>query len=227
MMPDRRAFVVRKLHSLAGVVPIGAFLVEHVWTNAAALDGPAAYERAVGRIRSLPGLVALEWLFIFLPLAFHSFYGVWLTLRGRPNAVRYPYARNWLYVMQRATGVVALVFLAWHLYEFRVQTWLYGMRPVAFYGTLAAHLSATRAGVPLAALFYLLGLFASVFHFTNGMWGFCFSWGLTTSRAAQRRSAWVFAVLGAGLFALGGATVLHFATGAWFTGSSEGAAACP
>ena len=226
-MPDERGFVVRKLHSWSGVVPVGAFLVEHLWTNAYALDGPAAYARAVGRIQALPAVAVLEWLFIFLPLAFHSFYGVWLTLRGRPNALRYPYARNWLYVMQRATGVVAFLFLAWHLYELRVQTWLYGMRPAAFYGTLAAHLSATVAGgVPLAALVYLVGVFASVFHFANGLWGFCFSWGITQSRTSQRRAAWAFGVVGAALFVLGGMTVLHFATGSFFV-SSEDATSCP
>ncbi len=41
------SFLWRKLHSLLGVIPIGAFLVEHLLSNFEALKGPAAYAAQV------------------------------------------------------------------------------------------------------------------------------------------------------------------------------------
>jgi succinate dehydrogenase/fumarate reductase cytochrome b subunit (b558 family) len=209
----RRAFVLRRLHSLTGVVPIGAFLVEHLWTNAAALGGEAAFDRAVAQIQALPALPLLEVLGILLPLAFHGGLGVVYALRGRPNAVRYAYARNWLYVLQRVSGVIALAFVAYHLWELRVQKAFFGMRDEQFYTVLQANLSATHLGVPWVALFYLVGLGSTVFHFANGLYTFSLTWGLVASRRGQRRVGWVAGGVGVALFALGLETVLFLATG--------------
>jgi len=206
---------------VSGVLPVGVFLVEHLWTNAAALQGEAAFAGAVNDIQSLPLLPAIELFGIFLPLAFHSFYGVYLAVQGRQNALQYRYARNWLYFLQRMTGMVALVFILYHLGEFRLQKWLYGMRVEAFYPTLEAHLSATYWGVPWTAILYLVGLAASVFHFANGLSGFAMSWGLTATRASQQRAAVASWAVGLTLFGLGAVTVLFFATGSRFGLRSE------
>lgn len=209
----RRAFVLRRLHSLSGVVPVGVFLVEHLWTNAAALGGQARFDEAVARIQAMPALPLVEILGIFAPLAFHAGYGVWIATRGSANAGAYPYTRNWMYVLQRVSGVVVLAFVLGHLWEFRVQKWLFGMSASAFYPQLEAHLAWTAFGVPWIALGYLLGLAASVFHLANGLVTFCMSWGITVGRAAQRRAAWLFGLGGLALFGLAVATVLRLATG--------------
>ena len=213
MAPNRRAFLLRKLHSLSGVVPVGVFLVEHLWTNAKALGGADEFGRAVAEIQAMPFLPFIEVFGIFLPLAFHAGYGVVIALGSRANVGRYPYTRNWFYTLQRVSGLLALVFIGWHLYEYRVQKWLFGMQGGAFYDVLGAHLSATVASVPLMAIVYLLGITVTVFHFANGLWGFCVSWGISVTRAAQRRAAWLCGALGLGLFVLGANTVLYFATG--------------
>src|SRR5580698_7944742 len=75
------SFLLRKLHSLSGIVPIGAFLVEHLISNFEALKGPAAYGAQVKFLNSLPLVRVLEWAFIFIPLLFHGLYGVWIWLR--------------------------------------------------------------------------------------------------------------------------------------------------
>ena len=210
---SKRTFALRKLHSLSGVVPVGVFLVEHIWTNAKALGGEQEFGRAVAEIQSLPFLPFIEVFGIFLPLAFHALYGVRVAFAGKANVGRYPYARNWMYVLQRASGLFALVFIGWHLYEYRIHKWLFGMQGDDFYGVLSAHLSSTVASVPLLAIFYLLGVLASVFHFANGLWGFSASWGIAVSKAAQRRAAWACGALGVVLFVLGADTVVFFATG--------------
>jgi succinate dehydrogenase/fumarate reductase cytochrome b subunit (b558 family) len=213
---NRRAYLLKKLHSLSGVVPVGVFFVEHLWTNSKALQGEGAFTQAVADIQALPYLPLIEIFGIFLPLAFHALYGVVLALAGQPNVRLYRYGRNWLYVLQRVSGGVAFVFIGWHLWEFRIHKWLFGMRADAFYGELSAHLSSTTAGVPWLALFYVIGILAASFHFANGIWGFLFSWGVTVTRASQRRSALACGALGVALFLLGTNTVLYFATGTRF-----------
>jgi succinate dehydrogenase/fumarate reductase cytochrome b subunit (b558 family) len=213
---EHRAFLLKRLHSITGVVPVGVFLIEHLWTNSKALQGEDAFSGAVNDIQALPFLPLIEIFGIFLPLAYHSFYGVYLAFQGKQNSLSYKYARNWLYFMQRASGMLALAFIVYHLGELRVQKWLFGMPASAFYQTLEAHLSSTHWGVPWTALLYLVGVAATVFHFANGLSGFCMSWGITVSQAAQRRASVACWALGLVLFFLGADTVLFFATGSRF-----------
>lgn len=213
-----RSFLLRKLHSLSGVVPVGVFLVVHLWTNARILAGRTAFEEGVRQIQATPALPLVELFGILLPLAFHAGYGVKLALEARPNLARYPYARNWMYVVQRATGFVALAFVLYHLWELRIQKALGKVGPDAFHTLLTANLSSTVRGVPVVAIVYLVGIAAAVLHFANGLWGFAVSWGIVVSRPAQRATAVVCSVFGLALFAVGAETALHLATGASLVG---------
>jgi succinate dehydrogenase / fumarate reductase cytochrome b subunit len=85
------SFIWRKLHSLLGIVPIGAFLLEHLLSNFEALKGPLAYGAQVKFLNSLPLVRILEWVFIFLPILYHAFYGLYIWLRGKSNIVYYPH----------------------------------------------------------------------------------------------------------------------------------------
>lgn len=211
--PEHRRFLLRKLHSLSGLVPVGIFMVFHLWTNAKALGGQEAFDAAVLEINRLPYLFLMEAM-ILLPLAFHALYGVKLAFEGRGNLGSYAYARNWMFTLQRFSGLVALLFLGYHLWELRIQKALGALAPSAFYPTLCARLSSTVSGVPVVGLVYVLGVAACVFHLANGLWGFCVSWGFLLTRAAQRRAAFVFGLVGLLVFLLGINTTLYFATGA-------------
>ena len=109
------SFLLRKLHSLSGIVPIGAFLMEHILSNFAALGGPAEYGAQVRFLNALPLVRVLEWGLIFIPLAYHALYGVWIALRGKGNVIYYPWAGNWLYLAQRWTGYIAFVYIIQHV----------------------------------------------------------------------------------------------------------------
>jgi len=216
----RRAFVVRRVHALSGILPLGVFLVVHLGILATALRGEGAFRAAVGKLQAIPLLGAVEVAGIFVPLAFHSVTGLWLFgwgARGeRPRSPRNQTelaARDPLKVAQRWSGILALVFIGAHLWEYRVQTWLYGMRSEAFHDALAAHLSSTVSGAPVVALAYLAGLAATVFHFASGLATFCSSSGITASPSARRRAGYAFAALGVGLFLVGADTIVFFATG--------------
>jgi len=218
---SRKSFLLRRLHSLSGVFPVGVFLVSHLFTNAKALKGQASFDRAVADINHLPALPLLEIFGIFAPLAFHALYGVKLAFEGRVNVGRYPYSRNVLYTVQRATGLVAFAFIVWHLWEFRIPKLLGRMSMDAFYPTLEAHLSSTYRGFPLMAVVYLVGMAASVVHFANGLFTFSFSWGLCLTRRSQRLFAAGFGILGLIVFVLGAQTTLYFATGAQFPAAPD------
>jgi succinate dehydrogenase / fumarate reductase cytochrome b subunit len=216
---SRRAFLLRKLHSLAGALPVGGFLVFHFWTNAKALQGQEVFDQAIGEIAHMPYLPVLEWGLVLLPLLFHALYGVKLAMEGKPNVGRYPHSRNWMYTLQRVTGILAFAFIAFHLYEYWGQKVAGKMTHHEFYGALSSNLSSTVRGVPVHALVYVFGIAACVFHFANGLWGFCFSWGITVSRRSQQAAAVVFGVVGLVVFLLGANTALHFATGSALPGT--------
>lgn len=204
----RQEFLLRRLHSLAGLIPVGAFLIFHLWTNAmVALNTPERdfFQEQVDRIHALgPLLYPVEILFIFIPLAFHAGLGVKMWLQGQPNTTSYPYWGNIRYWLQRVTGVIALVFILIHVWQMH---WLGGLLPVG--GFFRVHIdstpaaTATTAGVLQdqfwVAPVYLIGILASVFHFANGIWTGLITWGITVGRNAQRKAGYVCAAIGIAL----------------------------
>ena len=117
----RYEFLVRRLHSLTGLLPVGAFLVVHLMTNAAILDTADTYQRRVDLIHSLGTytLEVIEWLFIFLPILFHGIIGMIIVARGKRNVSTYSYRENIRYTLQRWTGVIAFAFIFWHVFQTR------------------------------------------------------------------------------------------------------------
>jgi succinate dehydrogenase/fumarate reductase cytochrome b subunit (b558 family) len=210
---SRRPYLMRKLHSLSGIVPVGAFMCFHLWENARALSGREQFDAAVGEINHMPYLPVLEWGLILLPLLFHAGYGVRIALEGKPNVGRYAYNRNWMYTLQRITGLLAFAFIGFHLYEYWGHKLTGALAPQDFYPALCANMSSTMGSVPVVALIYVVGIAACVFHFANGLWGFCFSWGIVVSRRSQRMAAAAFGVLGLVVLLLGELTAIYFATG--------------
>jgi len=110
---------LRRLHSLSGIVPIGAFLVEHYVSNAEAAKGAAAYNATVKFLNSLPFVLFLEWGLIFTPILYHGLYGLYIWYRGESNLAEYPWVGNWMYAAQRWTGAIAFVYMGYHTYEMR------------------------------------------------------------------------------------------------------------
>jgi succinate dehydrogenase/fumarate reductase cytochrome b subunit (b558 family) len=192
-----------------------------------ALQGQQRFDDAVADISHMPYVAIVEYGLILLPLAFHALYGVKLALEGRPNVGAYPYSRNWMYTMQRITGILAFAFIGFHLWGYWGQKVAGKLSPEQFYPRLCGDMSYAAGGVPVIALVYLVGIGACVFHFANGLWGFCFSWGITVSRRAQMTAATVFGIVGILVFLLGANTVFYFARGAALFGSAAaGARTC-
>ncbi len=212
--PSKRSFLLRRIHSLTGVLPVGLFLVGHLWSSSRALFGQESYERHLRESREVPYALVLELVLVMLPLTFHALYGLKLAFSGKPNVGAYPESRNWMYTAQRLTGVLAFGFVVWHVSQYWVPGLMGDLHPSSVYPALCRDLSATRFGLPLAALAYVFGVGACAFHLGNGLWGFCVGWGLAVTERAQRITATVTGVLGLLLFLLGANTAIYFATGA-------------
>src|ERR1700733_13385361 len=96
------SFWLRRLHSLSGIIPVGAFLFEHILiSNATTISGPSAYARQVRFLANLPLVLLLELFGIWLPILFHGLYGFYIWYRGGTNVGDYPWTGNWVYNAQR------------------------------------------------------------------------------------------------------------------------------
>jgi succinate dehydrogenase / fumarate reductase cytochrome b subunit len=180
---DERHFLLRRIHSLTGIVPIGGFLLFHFFENASARRGEAAFNATVEKISQMPYIYALEIGLLLIPILFHSIYGLYITASARPNVVHYPYGRNWSYTLQRISGIVAFFYLAYHVATTRIWSLFVKGSDYAF-ADMVASLSSTTV-----LLIYVIGIVAATFHFANGIWSFSITWGIVTSAAAQKRLA--------------------------------------
>lgn len=227
-------YLLRRLHSLTGVMPIGVFLLTHLTTNSSIvwgmLDsrkaayghaGAATFQHEVNFIHSLPFLLLIEVFGLWLPIAFHSVLGVYYATTGKGNTGSYNYGGNWRYSLQRISGYIGVLFIFYHVATLR-WGWTFlvpgGTKWSAEYAasTMAAALQGSTSGFTAAGLavsaFYMLGVSLLVFHLANGLWTAAITWGLTISARAQRRWGFVCAGLGAGLMALAWSAVIGFAT---------------
>jgi succinate dehydrogenase / fumarate reductase cytochrome b subunit len=103
-----------------------------------------------------------------------------------------------------------LAYVAWHVW----QTKIWSLQAAAagqpdFFVRMQDLLAA-----PWVLALYVVGVAAAVYHFANGMWNFCITWGVTLTRASQQRAVWLWALVGLVLFVLGVSSLLSF-NGRW------------
>lgn len=192
------SFLWRKLHSLSGIVPIGAFLIEHIVSNYETMNGPLAYAQQVKFLNGLPLVRVLEWGLIFIPLAFHALYGVYISFRGRVNVNVYPWAGNWAYVMQRVTGLIAFAYIIQHVWRQRFSGVSLPEHPGA-----AFHKVQVELANPWMLAIYAVAMVATCWHFAYGIWLFAAKWGITPGDRARKRSGYVCGAIGAALCVMG------------------------
>ena len=177
------SFWLRRLHSLTGIIPVGAFLFEHILiSNASAIGGPLAYARQVRFLASLPLVPILELFGIWLPILFHALYGFYIWYRGETNVGEYPWTGNWMYTAQRWTGAIAFAYILWHTWTMRFTGIDLHEFPGASFGKVQAELFS-----PALLAFYVLGLVSASWHFAYGIWLFAAKWGLTPGEKARQR----------------------------------------
>jgi succinate dehydrogenase / fumarate reductase cytochrome b subunit len=186
-MAGNREFFYRRLHSLLGVIPVGLFLMVHLTVNHFATGGEASFNKGADFMESLPFKLFLETFIIFLPLLYHAIYGLYIAFTSNNNVGKYGYFRNWMFLLQRVTGVITFIFLAWHVWQTRIQVAL-GVKPD--FQMMTDILSS-----PFMFWFYLIGTVSAIYHFANGLSTFLISWGVTLSPRSQVITTYVTMIL--------------------------------
>jgi succinate dehydrogenase / fumarate reductase, cytochrome b subunit len=173
---SKTSYLLDKLQSLSGVIPIGAFLAEHFWSNSYALVSVGKYNDVSRELQQIPWRIIVETCVLFIPILFHGLYGIYIWWAGKSNAIGHPWMANWLYVLQRWTGIIAFVFIGWHLYTERFLG-----HGVTSYADVQRSMTD-----PWYLTFYIVGITCASFHLGNGLWNFACKWGIAVSVSAQR-----------------------------------------
>ncbi len=178
-MANSHQFLSRKLHSLLGVIPIGIFVLFHLVINHQSTKGPEAFNSAAAIPESLPFLIVVEFVVIYIPIFFHAVYGIYIAFQAKNNLGNYGYFRNQMFFLQRITGIITLIFIAWHVYQTRIQLALGNVE-------LNYDMMHNILSNPAMFIFYLVGTLCAVFHLSNGLWSFLVHWGITVGPRSQR-----------------------------------------
>jgi succinate dehydrogenase / fumarate reductase cytochrome b subunit len=181
--------------------------------NSKSVGGPTVFAETVESIEGIhPArifLIGVEALFIFLPLLLHAIYGLVIWWGGKSNVARYGYARNWMYFLQRWSGLAVFVFLVFHVYgtRFAGPGWDGAFPPDQVFAAMSSILAS-----PLLFGLYVIGLVASCFHFANGLWLIGVTWGITIGPRSQKYSSIFATAVGVILLVLGAVALYGFAT---------------
>ncbi|HWL25441.1 MAG TPA: succinate dehydrogenase cytochrome b558 subunit [Ureibacillus sp.] len=182
-MTKNQEFYWRRLHSLLGLVPVGLFLLVHFTINFTATKGAEEYNQAAGLMEYMPFLNVVEWIVIYIPLLFHGLYGVFIAFTATNNVQRFGTFRNWMFVIQRFTGIFLVVFIAWHIFQTRIQK--------ALGAEVGYDMMHDIVSNPWMLAFYIVGILSATFHLSNGIWAFLVSWGITQSPKSQKVATYV------------------------------------
>lgn len=210
----RNHFLLRRLHSLSGIVPVGGFLLFHLFENFRASQGAEVYNEAVRAINSMPLVWALEIFVIFLPLYFHAIYGVYIALDAKYNVSNYGYGRNWAFVLQRVSGLVTLFWVTYHVFHFRIAKAFGAFGPheggTSMSGLPSFDVVAQAFSHPWIAILYGVGVVAAAYHLCNGVYTFLITWGITIGPKSQRISNIVTNAAFVAVSAMGIAAIFAF-----------------
>lgn len=184
----RENYVLHKIHSLTGVIPVGYYMAQHLLLNTFSVAGEAKFNAVLAFFEGIPNyvLLALEAVAIWIPLLFHSIYGIFITGRAQQNYIgdKYGWSQNRMYTLQRVSGIFIFVFLIYHVITTTVTK--YATHDIHRIEYAAWQEKLTGYGY-FFLVFYMLGVLASSYHLGYGIWNFCIRWGITISDRAQRQ----------------------------------------
>ena len=188
-------FYLRRLHSLCGLVVLGFFILEHMATNSVAMAGPAIFNGVMGMVEEIPKPIfySIEIGMYAIPILFHGIYGIYIALQANNNPRRFGYLRNWNFTLQRWTAWFLVVFLIWHVGYLRIYIKGVTGTPISF------ELLQNMFQNPVVAVLYVLGMWAAIFHFCNGITTFCMTWGITKGPRSQNVISVISMLMCAGL----------------------------
>jgi succinate dehydrogenase/fumarate reductase cytochrome b subunit (b558 family) len=181
--------MLARVHSLLGAVPLGAFLLFHLYQTWPVLAGR---EQWVDRALHSPSRFWIA-LWVLVPIALHALLGAIRLRRETPNPLTGARA---LRAIQAATGALVLAFVIYHL----LQVWAEAEGPHA--SERGAYAALWRSlGQPMELAIYLIGVTAVCFHVAHGLSRTAVTFGLARTPAAVRRCRYGAGALGFALWA--------------------------
>jgi len=206
---------LKRVHALCGVVPLAAFVTLHLWGNAYVVWGRDRFESHLRWVEGLPARPLWEVVGILLPLLVHVAIGIRLMMEPGPEPVAArPAGRDWGLILQRGSGLLALVFVAVHLGHYR---WPRATGDLAM-TELFDRSSADLQGMARFA-FYLAGTSAVVFHLAQGLTRFFLPPEHRMTTAARRRVIVLCSAFGLGLWLLSLEVLGQYYSGGSVSGS--------
>jgi succinate dehydrogenase / fumarate reductase cytochrome b subunit len=220
MASARTQYFAKKLFELTGFLPIGGFLIEHLYSNFQRVGpgGSDRFDKVVVDLQTNPIIIFLEIGMIALPLLYHAAYGLFVAKMARANNGSYGYLRNWTYLFQRITGVILIFYIGYHVWNTRLVPVLHPETPLlqaagnehlVSSAYMKEYLNATHVGIQVMWI-YVVGVLCAVFHFANGLWNVGIHWGLTISPRSQRISGFVCGLVGVTLLAVALTSLVAF-----------------
>ncbi|MFN7181349.1 MAG: succinate dehydrogenase [Planctomycetota bacterium] len=214
----RNYLVLKRLHSVVGIIPVGVFLIFHLFANSFAFKGADIYDRHVRDLYEIPILIFLEIFLIWIPILFHAILGLYIIYKGRVNVVQYPYSGNIFFTLQRLSGIIALAFIVYHIITTRFK---FNLPESSCFLSMQNELfNVAKIGKDVVTLvpgwkfyFYILGILTSCFHFGNGLWSFCINFGILQGEKIQLVGRVVFLIVGLLVAVLGFLSLAGFYKG--------------
>ncbi|HPM40878.1 MAG TPA: hypothetical protein PLY45_00390 [bacterium] len=196
-------FLVRRLHTLSGLLVSLAYVFLFLMPMSAAAGGAASFNGLAKSLNDLPFAGAAMLPFVLAPLAFHAAVGLSMLYGSELSAISYGFYRNWMYALQRLTGVVLVPFVVFHVTKAHLA--------FAFTGRAADYAFMQKLLAPgWVRAVYVAGVISAAFHIGNGMATALARLGILGTRRAQDAAAMVMWVVTLVLAAWGVRVVYAF-----------------
>jgi succinate dehydrogenase / fumarate reductase cytochrome b subunit len=201
-----RYFVLRRIHSLTGIIPLGIFVVFHLAVSAVAVGGKAHYDSILASIYRSPAVIVFQVVVILIPLAFHGLYGVVLAFRTRSNPFTYPFIDNWRYAAQRLSGIILLLCMVPHL----KLIWFPVIR--SSFGGSFSTFDITKNVIqdPSNMVILTITVAMASFHLANGIWTWLQRWGMVVTDRGRIVSGVLLSIFFVVLMIVGNWTIQVF-----------------
>ena len=110
-----------------------------------------------------------------------------------------------MYVAQRWTGLIAVLYIGQHVLRQRFMGISLPENPGA-----AFHKVQVELANPVMLVVYIIAMIAICWHFAYGIWLFAAKWGITPGEVARKRFGYLCAAFGVILLAMGLASIWAF-----------------
>ncbi|MBF0286235.1 MAG: succinate dehydrogenase [SAR324 cluster bacterium] len=182
-------FLLRRIHSITGIVPVGLFLIYHLYTQLYLHHGAEVYNQQVNGYYDSPLAILALVIFVYIPLIFHSVYGLKISSSlANPSEIKatqeYKYFSNLLYWLQRLSGVGVFLFVVAHLANAQIIPLMNGEWGAHYEHLQGGFLNPSSGWLTLTV--YILGITGAAFHLGNGISTFCMTWGIALTPLSQK-----------------------------------------